>query len=191
MDTTHVWNTYSKKIRKYIAARITGPAVDDVLQQVFLRVHTRLSTLTHDWALQSWLYRITHHSIIDRYRKEQNWSHTKMHDAYRDTLEKDQSQDNQKKIYTNIESCLVPMIDSLDPLHADVMKRTLDPDMTYAMIAQELWISESYVKVIVHRSKKKLKASYEQCCYQYTDWKWHIIDTWCSNNCGCANSVIQ
>jgi lipoprotein NlpI len=70
------------------------------------------------------------------------------------------------------------------------MKRYLEPNVTHAMIAEELWISVSNIKIIVHRAKKKLKEKYEQCCYQNTDWKWNIIDTWCSNNCGCDNSII-
>jgi orotate phosphoribosyltransferase-like protein len=70
------------------------------------------------------------------------------------------------------------------------MKRYLEPNITQGMIAEELWISLSNVKVIIHRAKKKLKEKYQQCCYQNTDGKWTIIDTWCSRNCWCDNSVV-
>jgi hypothetical protein len=71
------------------------------------------------------------------------------------------------------------------------MKRYLEPHVTQSMIADELWISAGNIKVIVHRAKKKLKEKYQQCCYKYTDGKWTIIDTWCSNKCWCNNSIVQ
>ncbi len=191
MDTQELWDTYSQQIRKYISARIEWPAVDDILQQVFLKAHEKLYTIKENKAIKSWLYRITQHSIIDRYRKEYWWKQGTMDDAYRDALENDETNVNEKKIISNISSCLLPMIDTLDDQSQKVMQRYLEPNTTQAMIAEELWISVSNIKVIVHRAKKKLKEKYQQCCYQYTDWKWNIIDTWCSSNCWCDNSVIQ
>lgn len=191
MDTQELWDTYSQQIRKYISARIEWPAVDDILQQVFLKAHEKLSTIKENKAIKSWLYRITQHSIIDRYRKEYWWKQGTMDDAYRDALENDTSNVNDKKIISNISSCLLPMIDTLDDQSQKVMQRYLEPNTTQPMIAEELWISVSNIKVIVHRAKKKLKEKYQQCCYQHTDWKWNIIDTWCSSNCWCDNSVIQ
>lgn len=191
MDTQELWDTYSQQIRKYISARIEWPAVDDILQQVFLKAHEKLSTIKENKAIKSWLYRITQHSIIDRYRREYWWKQGTMDDAYRDALENDETNVNEKKIISNISSCLLPMIDTLDDQSQKVMQRYLEPNTTQSMIAEELWISVSNIKVIVHRAKKKLKEKYQQCCYQYTDWKWNIIDTWCSSNCWCDNSVIQ
>jgi len=190
MNTQELWDTYSVQIRKYINARIEWPAVDDILQQVFLKAHEKLSTIKENKAVKSWLYRITQHSIIDRYRKEYWWKQWTMDDSYRDSLENDTSHVNEKKIISNISSCLLPMIDSLDEQSQKVMQLYLKPDVNQAMIAEELWISVSNIKVIIHRAKKKLKEKYQQCCYQYTDWKWTIIDTWCSKNCGCKNTPL-
>jgi len=167
MDTNQLWSTYSEQIRNYISARIEWPAVDDILQQVF----------QEQKAIKSWLYRITQHSIIDWYRKEYWWKQWTMSDTYRDALENDTSSTNEKKIINNISSCLLPMIESLDEQSQKVMKRYLEPNVTQSMIADELWISVSNIKVIVHRAKKKLKEKYQQCCYQYTDWKWYIVCT--------------
>ena len=191
MKTQKLWDTYSNQIRMYIASRVEWPAVDDILQQVFLKAHEKFDQVKSENAIKSWLYRITQHTIIDRYRKEYGWKHWTMNDIYRDALENDTSTSNEKKIINNISSCLLPMIDSLDEQSQQVMKRYLEPNITQAMIAEELWISVSNIKVIIHRAKKKLKEKYQQCCYQYTDWKWTIIDTWCSKKCWCDNSIIS
>lgn len=191
MKTQKLWNTYSNQIRMYISSRVDWPAVDDILQQVFLKAHEKVGQVKSENAIKSWLYRITQHTIIDRYRKEYGWKYWTMNDTYRDALENDTSTSNEKRVINNISSCLLPMIDSLDEQSQQVMKRYLEPNITQAMIAEELWISVSNIKVIIHRAKKKLKEKYQQCCYQYTDWKWTIIDTWCSKKCWCDNSIIS
>ena len=190
MDTNQLWSRYSQQIRNYIAARVEWPAVDDILQQVFLKAHQKISTLKEEKATKSRLYRIAQHTIIDRYRKEYWWKEWAVDDTYWDALESDNVESNEKKIINNISSCLLPMIDTLDEQSQQVMKRYLEPKVTQAMIAEQLWMSVSNVKVIIHRAKKALKKKYQQCCYQYTDWKWTIIDTWCSSNCWCDNSIL-
>lgn len=186
-----LWNMYSSQIRKYIGARIEWPAVDDILQQVFVKAHEKMSTLQEPQALKSWLYRIAQYSIVDRYRQEYGWKYGAMDDTYWDGLENDSSDSNHKVILNNISSCLIPMIDSLDGQSKSIMKRYLEPNITQKMIADEVWLSLSNIKVIIHRAKKKLKDKYEECCYQYKDWKWNIIDTRCSKDCGCDNSVLK
>jgi len=44
--------------------------VDDILQQVFLKAHEKMTTVQEQKAIKSWLYRITQHNIVDWYRKE-------------------------------------------------------------------------------------------------------------------------
>ena len=61
-----------------------------------------------------------------------------MDDTYRDALENDTSETNEKKIINNISSCLLPMIDSLDDQAQQVMKRYVEPNVTQTMIAEEL-----------------------------------------------------
>jgi DNA-directed RNA polymerase specialized sigma subunit len=61
-----------------------------------------------------------------------------MSETYRDALENDTAISNEKKIINNISSCLLPMIDTLDDQAQKVMQRYLEPDVTQAMIADEL-----------------------------------------------------
>lgn len=191
MTTQMLRDTYSKQIRMYIASRVTWPAVDDILQQVFLKAHEKLETIQEPKAIKSWLYRITQHSIIDWYRKEYWWKSWEMSDFFRDQLEEDTSTTNEKNLAKNISSCLLPMINDLDEQSKQVMERYLKPDVSQQMIAEELWLSLSNVKIIVHRAKSKLKDMYHQCCYQYRDEGNNLIDTRCSKNCWCDNSIIM
>jgi RNA polymerase sigma-70 factor (ECF subfamily) len=156
-----------------------------------LKVHQKLDTIQEPKALKAWLYRTTQHTIIDRYRKEYGSKEWVMDELFWESTAWDIASSNQEKLVRNISSCILPMINDLDDTSKAVMERYTNPEYTLQQIAHELWLSLSNVKVIIHRSKKKLKAMYDQCCYQYKDHQWTIIDTWCSKNCGCEGSVLQ
>ena len=69
LDTARVWEEFAKRLRAFIAGRVSNAAdVDDVLQTVYLRIHTRLPSLRSGTRLEVWLYRITRNAIIDFYR---------------------------------------------------------------------------------------------------------------------------
>jgi RNA polymerase sigma-70 factor, ECF subfamily len=45
-------------------------AMDDVLQEVYLKAHRRLSSFRGDASLSTWLYRITYTTCLDRLRRQ-------------------------------------------------------------------------------------------------------------------------
>jgi RNA polymerase sigma-70 factor (ECF subfamily) len=47
----------------------TPDAMDDVLQEVYLKAHRRLTDFRGDSSLSTWLYRITYTSCVDRLRR--------------------------------------------------------------------------------------------------------------------------
>lgn len=191
MDTQTLRTTYSQTIRLYIASRVTGSAVDDILQQVFLKAHEHSFSLKDTAAAKARLYRIAQTTIIDRYRQEYGGKNGEMSDEFRDHLEDDTSSSNDQKLAKNISSCLLPMIDDLDTVSQEVMRRYLDNNTTYRHIAEEVWLSESNIKVLIHRAKKKLQEKYKQCCTLYRDEQGTLIDTRCENDCGCDNTVLK
>ncbi len=185
----YLWDTYSHDLQKFIAARVDWPAADDILQQVFLKVHRKLETLQDAKKVKQRLYRIAQHSIIDRYRKERSGSISNMDEMFWEWVEENRDTD-QSIVARNISSCLLPMIDTLWDKEKGIIQQYLDW-VSQKEIASMSWDTLANVKVIIHRTKKKLQEKYTQCCYQYKDDDWVLIDTRCSKNCGCDNSVVQ
>ena len=69
LSTGDVWSDFSQRLRAAIAARVADPAdADDILQDVFLKVHLRLDTLEDESRLAPWLFQITRNAITDYYR---------------------------------------------------------------------------------------------------------------------------
>ncbi len=64
-----IWEEFRPKLHAFIKRRISDPtAVDDVLQNVFLKMHQGLASLKDKTKLQSWLYKIARNDVIDYYR---------------------------------------------------------------------------------------------------------------------------
>ncbi len=188
-STQELWELYAHDLQRYIAARVTWPAADDILQQVFLKVHKKISTLEESKTAKQRLYRITQYTIIDRYRKEHNKSISNMDEIFRAWVE-DDKESNTAILARNISSCLLPMIQDLSATEQNIINEYLDGSAQKS-IAKNMWLSLSNIKTTIHRIKKKLQNTYTQCCYQYKDEQWNLIDTRCSKNCGCENSILS
>ena len=68
--TEEIWETFRSRLYAYIRARSRSvDDAEDILQEVFVKVHRHIGTLHDDTRITSWLYRVTHNTIVDYYRK--------------------------------------------------------------------------------------------------------------------------
>ena len=70
VNTEEIWTGFRSKLLGYIQARARNVQdAEDILQNVFVKVHRRINTLDDEDRLVAWLYRVTHNTIVDFYRK--------------------------------------------------------------------------------------------------------------------------
>ncbi len=70
-QTEQIWKQYNAGLRGFIESRIgDSEAADDILQEVFVRIHSRIGTLQDNSKVQSWIYQITRNAIVDHYRAQ-------------------------------------------------------------------------------------------------------------------------
>lgn len=68
--TTELWNRFSDNLRRFILTKVNDEALaDDLLQETFIRIHSKIDTLRDDTKVQSWVYQIARNIINDHYRK--------------------------------------------------------------------------------------------------------------------------
>ncbi len=58
-STENIWHEYHLKLTTFIRSKVAEDVVDDLLQDVFLKIHTRIDSLKENTKLESWLYQIT------------------------------------------------------------------------------------------------------------------------------------
>ena len=64
-----LWEELHGRLLNFIRARIQDPQeAEDILQEVFLRIHTGLESIQNASKVEGWIFGITRNVIIDRYR---------------------------------------------------------------------------------------------------------------------------
>jgi RNA polymerase sigma-70 factor (ECF subfamily) len=67
--TEQVWETFSPPLFHFIRKRVAdSETAEDLLQEVFLKIHQHIEALQDVRKLESWIYQITRNTIIDYYR---------------------------------------------------------------------------------------------------------------------------
>src|SRR5688572_29274524 len=68
-DTQQIWSEFADRLRAFITRRVGSAAdAEDILQDVFLRIHRHADSLQRRERLVSWLFQITRNAIADYYR---------------------------------------------------------------------------------------------------------------------------
>ena len=67
----HLWETFSVPLHQFIRRRVSDPHnAEDILQNVFLKIHMRIDTLQHHDRIAAWMYQIARNAITDYYRAQ-------------------------------------------------------------------------------------------------------------------------
>ena len=70
-NTTKIYENFSEELKGFIFSRVRNKMlVDDILQEVFIKIHSSIDTLLDETKLRAWLYQITRNTIIDFHRQE-------------------------------------------------------------------------------------------------------------------------
>ncbi len=69
-DTAEIWRLLSDRLRRFIRRRVAVDAdVDDLLQEVFLRIHQKRDGLRRADRLESWVFQIARSTVADHGRR--------------------------------------------------------------------------------------------------------------------------
>lgn len=176
--TEKIWKEFHDPLRRFILKRVPDEqSVEDILQDVFLRVHTRIETLRDEEKLPSWLYQLTRNVIIDYYRSR------------RPTAEMPEilyePEDRLENLALELAPCIQEMIESLPAVYRQALLLTDYEGMTQRELAERLHLSLPGAKSRVQRAREKLKEMLLECCHFQFDRRGRIIDY--QPRCACCS----
>ncbi|MBW4667333.1 MAG: RNA polymerase sigma factor SigZ [Cyanomargarita calcarea GSE-NOS-MK-12-04C] len=168
-----VWQEFHQRLRGFITQRVNNPAdVDDILQEVFVRIYQRVTTLRDTERLESWIFQITRNAIIDYYRKAYHQPEFTTEDALEVlAIDEDPVVFNQQ-----MAACLRPLLEHLPEPYRKALQLAEFEGRTQKAIAQELGISLSGMKSRVQRGRQKLKELLQTCCQLQMDAVGNVIE---------------
>lgn len=181
-QTEVLWEQFSSRLQHFIAGKISDPfAAEDILQDVFLKIHHNINHLKEGKKLESWVYQITRNTIIDHYRKKR--------------LPQSPMPENLPVFDTDTESAhfriagnLRNMVSLLPEKYKEALLLTDFNGMSQVELAKKLNISVSGAKSRVQRARKMLKELLLQCCHFEFDRRGTIIDYHRSDTCNCCQT---
>ena len=152
------WQNHKAKLRNYIAKRIDdADAVDDILQDVYIKASVNLHQLKIKGNLKSWLYRIAHNTLIDFYRQRQ------VHEELTEDLVAHE-QDTGIQAREELAQCLSPLIDKLPEKYGIPLRLAELEGVSQQDIANKLGLSLSGAKSRVQRGRVKFREQMMACC---------------------------
>ncbi len=159
MNTSEkVWQEYHSRLGAFILSRISDKAAaDDILQNVFLKMHTGLAFLKDETKLKSWLYQITRNAIIDYFRSQKR---TEELPEWLSQTEPDPSD----KMSQELSACLLPMIQRMPENYREAIILSELEGLTQKKVAQVQGLSLSGAKSRVQRGRAQLKKMLAECC---------------------------
>ncbi len=130
---------------------------EDVTQEVFIKLWQHWRKVDHD-KLGAWLMRVAHNAIIDHVRKRKS-SQGNL-DQYSEVEEQAEDRDETKELDRELfKAQLQSAIKSLDdPFRSILVMRDVQ-GLSYSDIQASLDMSESQVKVYLHRGRRKLREN--------------------------------
>ena len=187
---TEMWQQIHDGLRGFIAKRVTEAAeVDDILQEVFLRMHRKLDSLKDPDKVLSWIYQITRHAIIDHYRAPARTREVAIGlsgdlDSALPSLDFGElsraalstSRKDSGRLREELAGCLKPMIERLAREYREAVTLVELEGLTQNAAAKQLGLSLSGMKSRVQRGRKQLKRMLDDCCAIELDRRGGIVD---------------
>lgn len=173
MTTEQVWEVFHLPLLHFIRKRVPDESTaEDILQEVFLKIHQRIETLKDVKKLESWVYQISRNAIIDYYRSKET-STTALDAPEVLELAEDLPADD---VITELFPSVRAMVTSLPVLDRQALVLTSYQGLTQRELGERLGLSFSGSKSRVQRAREKLKQQLLACCHFELDRRGHVID---------------
>ncbi|NJM26450.1 MAG: hypothetical protein HC859_14195 [Bacteroidia bacterium] len=70
-DILTAWNSFQSGLRRFVYSKVKDRAVtEDIVQDVFLKIHSKINSVRDHTKIKSWLYSLTYNAIIDHFRNQ-------------------------------------------------------------------------------------------------------------------------
>ena len=170
LDNNDLWEQFNKSLKRFINKYVDNVYdAEEILQDVFCKIHERINTLKDKDKLPVWVYQITRNTIIDYYRKRRiTLDLSEVADSYVVTVEENPVEE--------LALCLKPMVDSLPEKYKQAIILTEYEGLTQKELADKLGLSLSGAKSRVQRARLKLKELLLNCCHFELDRFGNILE---------------
>ena len=160
--TEQIWEELGSSLRQFILRRVGDRHVaDDLLQDVFVRIHRGIASLTDEEKLAPWVYRVARNTLAD-YGRRRREATVPLAESIADDSEDD-------SLEQDLGSCISGMVDSLSDPYWEALRLVELEGHTQTRAAELMGVSVSGAKSRVQRGRDQLREMVLECCHVECD----------------------
>ena len=167
METKDIWATYNQDVKLFLHSKVNNEhIVDDLLQETFIKVHTKLDSLKDVTKVKSWVFTIARNTMFDYFKKKEfvNGGDALIvepdFEVIGDHTEKD---------------CLHGIIKRLPKKYRDPLFLSDIKGLKQADVAQQLGLELPTTKSRIQRARKLIAKGYMECCDYKMNANGHLV----------------
>jgi RNA polymerase sigma-70 factor (ECF subfamily) len=182
-NTEAIWQSLRERLIGFVRSRSScESAADDIVQQVFLRVHQNLSSLRNTERVESWVFQIARNAIADHHRLNSK-------NAQLESEENSESKENPVDDRGNLNQEVGDWLRELAKRLPDDYRRAIELFELEGVSLKEISklenISLSGAKSRVQRGRKKLAEQLKRCCELRFDKRGNVLACESENRPSC------
>jgi len=171
VETEALWSELRTRLLSFLRRRVATPEdAEDLLQDVFTRIHENASKLAEVESVSGWVYRTAGNAVTDYYRRRGAFARaTEALATAPITVSEDAAAEEE------LAQCLRPLIATLPSTYGEALELTELEGKTQGEAAESLGLSVSGMKSRVQRGRSKLKEVLLECCHVEIDRRGGVV----------------
>ncbi|MGB0891189.1 MAG: sigma-70 family RNA polymerase sigma factor [Flavobacteriaceae bacterium] len=155
MTTQQVWIKYSNDVKIFIISKVKKKDIaDDILQDTFIKVHTKLYTLKDITRLKSWIFSIARNLILDYFKSTNQTFEIANFETESTILQQTHTEND----------CLKGILKSLPKKYREPLYLSDIKGLKQQEVAEKLNQSLPTTKSHIQRARKLIAKGFIDCC---------------------------
>jgi RNA polymerase sigma-70 factor, ECF subfamily len=161
------WSEVADRLRPFVAQRVPPSEIDDVVQDVLVRMHRGLADLREDDRFTAWMFQIARNAITDAARRRARaplGSDDDPETVASSAVTAAASGDDDREAATALSGCVSIFVAQLASPYREAITLVELEGKTAREAAELVGISVSGMKSRVQRGRAQLRELFERCC---------------------------
>ena len=168
------WRDIEARLRPYVARRVPSTAeIDDVVQEILVKIHNGLGTLHDGERFGGWVYRIAERAIADAARARARVPIARITEIPEDA---EAGSDEAADLQLDLGECVALFVARLPSPYRQAVTLTELQGVTQKEAAEMLGVSLSGMKSRVQRGREKIREMFEECCQISVDCRGRVVE---------------
>lgn len=169
------WHELERHLRPYVARRVASPdEIDDVVQDIFVKLHQGLGSIKDDESFGGWVYRVARNTLIDRGRAKARGRAMLSGDPVVEEIVAAPN-DDADELQQDLGECVALFVSRLPSPYREAITLTELQNLPQRDAAQVLGISLPALKSQVLRGRAKIRDMFDACCQISVDARGRVL----------------